>query len=428
MSRGGRWARNAAFLSFSFANTACITVFPQHRFWGHPQEAMWTSLVLLGGALAALLGLAWATRQRSAALRPLSVGLGCAVYAALLLTAGSDALRSPWVYALVVWALSFASGALMQRFDERSVQQAGLDGRVANDLSISLLRFLGMLLAPGAFSLMPPGGAAAQVLLLAMVVLVAFSGWQLLVAQERVVQGAVQGEEPGVDAAIRSAGAPSSAPAAAAVSASAPGSAAGSTPAAPAKAEWMLWAAGVLVYANYCVLASAAPFLLRDLLAQAGAMERAWLLISLVYAAAMLSNALVQWRRWAPRLAWLQGAPATLALVGACLLLPTAASAGGLLLQALASLALGAAFGLFMMGYRDHLTRQALQLQRPALLARYNQLPRWATLLAFGVLAALAGLASAQAGLSLAQGVAAYLLGSSLGVMGMGARWGRRAG
>lgn len=420
MSAGQRWVRNLAFLSFSFANTACITVFPQHRFWRHPQEALWTSAVLLGGAVAALLGLAWAARQRGAALRPPGLWAGCAVYAALLLLAGSDVVGSPLAYALLVWALSFSSGALMQRFDERSVHQAGLAGRVANDLSISLLRFLGMLLAPGAFSLMPPGSAAAQVLLLAMVVLVAFSGWRLLVAEEGVVQG--------VDAAIVSAGAPSSAPAAAAASASAPGSAADPTTAALAKAEWMLWAAGVLVYANYCVLASAAPFLLRDLLAQAGAMERAWLLISLVYAAAMLSNALVQWRRWAPRLAWLQGAPATLALVGACLLLPTAASAGGMLLQALASLALGAAFGLFMMGYRDHLTRQALQLQRPALLARYNQLPRWATLLAFGVLAALAGLASVQARLSLAQGVAVYLLGSSLGVMGMGARWRRRAG
>ena len=40
-------------------------------------------------------------------------------------------------------------------------------------------------------------------------------------------------------------------------------------------------------------------------LAQDGAMERAWLLIAVVYAAAMLSNACVHWRRWAPRLAWL---------------------------------------------------------------------------------------------------------------------------
>ncbi|WP_269631225.1 hypothetical protein [Pelomonas sp. BJYL3] len=400
-----RWARNLAFLSFSFANTACITVFPQHRFWGHPQEAMWTSAVLLGGALAALLGQAWATRRRGAALRPATTGAGWAAYAALLLVAGSKAVPSPLAYALLVWALSFSSGALMQRFDECSVQQAGPDGRVANDLSISLLRFLGMLLAPGAFSLMPPGSAAAQGLLLGMVALVALSGWRLLASAEAGAPGAAV-----------------SAPAVEAMPASAS--------AALARSEWALWAAGVLVYANYCVLASAAPFLLRDLLAQPGAMARAWLLISAVYAAAMLSNALVQWRRWAPRLAWLPVAPVTLMLVGASLLMPAAASAGGLVLQLGASVALGAAFGLFMMGYRDHLTRQAVQLQRPALLARYNQLPRWATLLAFGVMAALSGLASLPGGAPrLAGSVAAYLLLSSLVVLGaMGAMRPMRVG
>ena len=390
MSAGQRWVRNLAFLSFSFANTACITVFPQHRFWGHPQEGMWTSAVLLGGALAALLGLAWAARQRGAALRPPGLWAGCAVYAALLLLVGADAVGSPLAYALLVWALSFSSGALMQRFDECSVQQAGLAGRVANDLSISLLRFLGMLLAPGAFSLMPPGSAAAQALLLAMVALVALSGWRLLASSD-----------PAAPAEPRAAADPS--PASASL----------------ARTEWGLWGAGVLVYANYCVLASAAPFLLRDLLAQPGAMERAWLLISAVYGAAMLANALVQWRRWAPRLAWLPLAPVTLMGVGASLLMPVAASAGGLALQLGASLALGGAFGLFMMGYRDHLTRQALQHQRPALLARYNQMPRWATLLAFGVMAGLAGLASMLGGAQrLADGVAAYLLLSSLLVMG----------
>ena len=190
-----------------------------------------------------------------------------------------------------------------------------------------------------------------------------------------------------------------------------------------ARSEWALWAAGVLVYANYCVLASAAPFLLRDLLAQPGAMARAWLLISAVYAAAMLSNALVQWRHWAPRLAWLPVAPVTLMLASASLLMPAAATAGGLVLQLGASVALGAAFGLFMMGYRDHLTRQAVQHQRPALLARYNQMPRWATLLAFGVMAALAGLASVPGDAPrLAGSVAGYLMLSSLVVLGaMGA-------
>lgn len=442
LGAGRRWVRNLAFLSFSFANTACITVFPQHRFWRHPQEAMWTTAVLLGGAIAALLGLAWAARQRGAPMRPGPMWAGCAVYAVLLMLAGSDALQRPLAYAGLVWALSFSSGALMQRFDERSVLQAGLDGRVANDLSISLLRFLGMLLAPGAFSVLPPGSAAAQGLLLLMVVLVGLSGWCLLTPARAT--GPVCGAGAAAALGPASAGATDTATRAAT---SAVTSAAlsevprGATAQCAARieparapgtgdvAEWTLWWAGVLVYANYCVLASAAPFLLRDLLAQGGAMERAWLLIAVVYAAAMLSNACVQWRRWAPRLAWLPVAPVTLMLVGASLLMPSAASAGGWGLQLGASAALGVAFGLFMMGYRDHLTRQALQLQRPALLARYNQMPRWATLLAFGVLAGLAALTSAAGDASrLAQDVALYLLLSSMGVTLAGICWGRRRG
>ena len=437
----GRWGRNLAFLSFSFANTACITVFPQHRFWRHPQEAMWTTAVLLGGAIAALLGLAWATRQRGAPMRPARMWAGCAVYAVLLMLAGSDACQSPLACAGVVWALSFSSGALMQRFDECSVLQAGVDGRVANDLSISLLRFLGMLLAPGAFSVLPPGGAAAQTLLLAMVALVGVSGGCLLTpvrssspaqvadATAALAAGATVSTDTGVTTPGTTPATTPATPSTGPHEANAQRTASiepSRTPATRDMAEWALWWAGVLVYANYCVLASAAPFLLRDLLAQDGAMERAWLLIAVVYAAAMLSNACVQWRRWAPRLAWLPVAPVTLMLVAASLLLPAAASAGGWGLQLGGSAALGAAFGLFMMGYRDHLTRQALQLQRPALVARYNQMPRWATLLAFGVLAGLAALTSAMGTASrLAEGVALYLLLSSMGVMVAGAWWGQ---
>ena len=44
---------------------------------------------------AALLGLAWATRQRGAPMRPAPMWAGCAVYAVLLMLARAHALQRP---------------------------------------------------------------------------------------------------------------------------------------------------------------------------------------------------------------------------------------------------------------------------------------------------------------------------------------------
>lgn len=383
IAAGRRWGRNLAFLSFSFANTAGVTVFAQHQFWGRPQGAFWTALALLAGAVAALLGVAWAARRSG------SVAAGCVLFGVLLMLAGAGLRWPPLAYAGVLAGLAFLSGALMQRFDQASVQLAGSGERLANDLSVSLLRFLGMWLAPAAFSVMAPGTGWAMGLLAALVLLVGVSAWRFRVDGGQLAPVAPQAAP---DSRL-------------------------------ASREWLLWAAGLMVYANYCVLASAAPFLLRDLLAQPSAMSHAWALIAGVYAAAMGANALVQWRRWAPRLAWLWVAPAVLTLVALGLYVPLAASVA---VQAGGSAALGAAFGLFLMGYRDDLTRQAVQQQRPALLARYNQLPRWATLLAFAVLAGLAT-AAESLGWRLADGVALYLLASSAGVLLLAPWWARAA-
>ncbi len=397
-----RWWRNLAFLPFSFANTAAVTVFPQHHFWRDPQGEGWTAAVLLGEAVAALLGVWWAARRTASGPRRAALAAGCLLFAGLLLAAGADGLARPVPFAGLMWALAFVSSALMQRFDAWSVQQAGADGRVANDLGVSLLRFMGMLLAPCAFSLVAPGSAAAVALSAALAAAVGASGWRLLV------------DAPGAPG-----GAPSEGPSSPVVD---------EPHAAAPWTELALWLAGVLVYADYCVLASAAPYLLRDLVAQPGAMARAWLLVAGVYASAMACNVLVQWRRWRPRLAWTWGAPAVLALAGACLRSPAAARAP---MQALASAALGAAFALFLMGYRDHLTRQAVHHGRPALLARYNQMPRWATLLAFAAMALVALLAGARPA-GVADGVVAYLRGSALlvlaGMLALASWRGRRAG
>lgn len=396
-----RWARNAGFLAFSFANTAAITVFAQHHFWRHPQEALWTSVVLLGDAVAALLGLTWSEHRPAADTRA-ALWCGWLVFATSLLLAGTDAVSGAPGFAVLMWVLCFSASVLMQRFDTRSVRQAGPDERVRNDLGISLLRFLGMLLAPCAFSVVAPGGWGAALLMLAMAAMVALSGWRLLAVEPLPVPSTEpcrQAAGPSGEKRVRTR--------------------------AGASLSWTerrRWAAGVVVYANYCVLASAAPFLLRDLLAQPRAMARAWWLVSLVYAAAMASNSLVQWRRCQPRLGWLRAAPAALLVVAACLCSPGAAAVGTWWVQGVASAALGAAFGVFMMGYRDHVTRQALEEGRPEMVSRYNRMPRWATLLAFAVLAALAAWSS-RTGSSLSTSVARYLLASSLLLTLFATRW-----
>ncbi|MCE4554308.1 hypothetical protein [Pelomonas cellulosilytica] len=385
-------------------------MFAQHHFWRHPQEALWTSVVLLGGAVAALLGLSWSEFGPGANTRA-ALWLGWPVFATSLLLAGTDAVSGAPGFAVLMWVLCFSTSLLMQEFDARSVEQAGFDERVSNDLCISLLRFVGMLLAPCAFSVVTPGGWGAALLMLALASIVALSGWRLLATESPAVQQAAQSPAH-TQLRLRSQAA----------------KLCGEQRARPPSgasmswAERRLWAAGVVVYANYCVLASAAPFLLRDLLVQPQAMERAWVLVSLVYAAAMLCNGLVQWRRWQPRIGWLRVAPATLAVAAACLCSPGAAAVGSWWTQGVASVALGAAFGLFMMGYRNHVTRLALDEGRPEMVSRYNRMPRWATLLAFAVLAALAA-GSSRTAPSLSTSVAGYLLASSLLLTLFATRW-----
>lgn len=396
-----RWRRHVAFVSFSFVNTATVTVLPQHHFWRDPSGDAWTTACLLVSAVSALAGI-WVSarapwRQHAGWL---TGGMGV-VFAATLGLAALDLVMPHGLYLVLMALLSMVSSALMQRYDERSVALAGQEGRVANDLGISLMRFMGMLCAPAFSSVAQPGSALFLGLSAGLAVLVAVSGSAL-----GACKALTDRAETLATAAAAATAQPAPQPAA-----------------SPARdplrgPERGLWLAGLLTYANFCVLASAAPFLLRDLQGLSQAIERAWWLIALVYASAMLGNVQVQRGGWMPRLAWLWGAPVVVLAVAAG---AGASSAAWPVVQGLACGALGVSFSVFLMGLRNHATRQATWHGRPGWLARYNQLPRWATLLAFSVMAAMAALGQ---GLDwpMARGVTLYLGLTSLAVL-LSAPW-----
>ena len=393
-----RWRRHAAFVSFSFVNTATVTVLPQHHFWRDPSGDAWTTACLLVSAVSALAGI-WFSgrapwRQHAGWL---TGGMG-GVFAITLGLAALDLAMPHGLYLVLMALLSVVSSALMQRFDERSVALAGQEGRVANDLGISLMRFTGMLCAPAFSSLAQPGSAMFLGVSAALAVLVVVSGSALGACKPQVA--------PVQTMAAAATDEPQPLPASSPVDDRLRGP------------ERVLWLAGLLTYANFCVLASAAPFLLRDLQGLSHSIGRAWWLIALVYASAMLGNVQVQRGGWMPRLAWLLGAPAVVLGVAAG---AGASSAAWPVVQGLACGALGVSFSVFLMGLRNHATRQATWHARPAWLGRYNQLPRWATLLAFSVMAAMAALGQGL-GWPMARGVTIYLGLTSLGVL-LSAPW-----
>lgn len=368
--------RNLCFYSYSFTNTACIAVFPQHFFWqqrGTPSLPL--SATLLGGALWAWLGVLTADRWGMGRLPRRWAQRLTALYMVGLVSCAAGWIDSMPGFIANQWGLSFLSAYLMQAMDWHSVRASGSAGRVDNDLMVSSLRFLGMLAAPLAFGFVVPEGTTAVML----VIVTACMAWPatLQLGERHTKVAPVSLPQPRTSTAQ----------------------------------EWGLHAVALLIYSHYCVLASAAPYLVAQLVGQTHAVDWGWTLIAVVYASAFVASVLLQWRRRAPRLVKMLLAPITVLAISLAMGMDAARSAP---VQIAGCMALGAAFACFLAAYRSALTLRALHDGRDDLIARFNQLPRQATLGAFVALTVIAWLTASD---QFAAGLRSYLAWSSAAIL-----------
>lgn len=378
----GSLARNIGFLFFSFVNTACITVFPQH-FFAAPQyetRALWLSATLLAGALCSAAGVHLAGKH-GLGRKPMLWGLSsCTVLVLLALVVAADAIVHPLLFLLSQCVLCLGTGYLSQCLDERSMSVSGVKGRIHNDSTITACRFLGMLGAPLLFSFALPGSAFAVAFVAAGALCGLLGTWRLTLAPPISVPSDKHGV-PTTRASVR---------------------------------ERALEGVAIVIYASYCVLASSAVLLLGDLQGFADALTRGPRLIAVVYASAFLGTVLVGTLGGRAQLGWMLPAPILL-LLAAFYLMQDSGRAWSM--QVAVCTALGFGFALLLLCYRNHVSGIALALGRPGLIEKFNRLPILAALLAFLVMVVGAGFAR-LAQVEFAYVVVALLVLASTGAIG----------
>ncbi|PZR17679.1 MAG: hypothetical protein DI536_05055 [Archangium gephyra] len=339
-------ARNGAQLCF--AGSALLNVLSQAFFAraGGADRDAWLSGTLLLGTAASLAGVPAAQRFGLPG-RPLLSGLVLVIGIGALFGL-TFTLESAALFAAVTVVLRFFMQYGTQELDRRAVLLAGEASRRTNDIVGLAMRFGGMLVGPLWFSLVKSSVAS----LFAIALMTALAVWTV------------------------------------ALTASAPQPV--MTNAAPsqlsADERVVLWAARV-IYASYYLLASSIISVLTDLHHLPDAVKRGGLVVTVVYASAIVTTVIELARRRTTRRPVLDMLPAPVAMIFVGFALPSGATAmtgvelaGGVLL--------GVAFARYQLPFRDRATAEAMQ-HRPALLAAYNNLGTTSALLGYAVMSGL---------------------------------------
>ena len=372
-------ARNAGLLYLSFVVSGLINVAAQSFFARTvpDQKQIWLAATLLLGTFASMSGVALARRVGFPG-RPAVTGAAVACSVTALVWWGLH-LDSILLYIGVHVAARALANFATQEIDRRAVALAGATFRRQNDRVGTGLRFAGMLLGPLWFGLFPGAGFPTAIVLGALTL-------ATVVTMREI------------------AAAPPLPPAAAAASGSALGA-----------AERVLVAAAVIIYASYYLLASNIVYVLSDLQGRADSTSFGGLLITIVYGSAILGTvASAPLARRGFGLQWMLIAPAMMVVTGLSLrsrlmTLPFIVYPGTVLL--------GLGFALFLLSFREHVTREA-QRGEAAWISIYNNLGNTSAVLGFGSMLALVAAGRAlgiRYGLLLSAGVAA------LGLAGLGA-------
>lgn len=340
--------RNGAQLFFCFAGSALLNVLSQAFFARTGGEARdtWLAGTLLVGTAASLLGVPTAQRFGLPG-RPRVTGL--ALVAGLGALFGlTFTLESAAAFAVATVVLRFFMQYGTQELDRRAVLLAGAPERRTNDVVGLAMRFGGMLAGPLWFSLVKSTAAS----LAAVAGLTALAAWTV----------ALTGPAPQPEAS------PST------------------SPRLTADERVVLWAARV-IYASYYLLASSIIYVLADLHHVPDAVTRGGLVVTVVYASAIVTTVIELRHERTTRRPVLEMLPAPVAmvLVGCSLRF---ALTGELLVELAGGVLLGVAFARYQLAFRDRATAEALR-NRPALLAAYNNLGTTSALLGYAVMTAL---------------------------------------
>lgn len=372
-------ARNAGLLYLSFVISGLINVAAQSFFARAvpDQKQIWLAATLLLGTFASMSGVAVARRTGFPG-RPAVTGAAAAVAVTVMVWWGLHVDSIALYIGLHLAARALANFAT-QEIDRRAVALAGSAARQRNDRVGTGLRFTGMLLGPLWFGLFPRAGVPTALALGALTA--------ATVVSARAVAAAPpipQTEAVAAASSLRG-------------------------------AERVLVAAAVIIYASFFLLASNILYVLSDLQGLGDSTALGGLLITVVYGSAIVGTVVSgPLARRGLGLRWMLPAPAMIVVTGLSLrsrlmTLPFVVYPG--------AVALGLGFALFLLSFREHVTREA-QRGEAAWISIYNNLGNTSAVLGFGSMLAL--VASGRAlglryGLLLSAGVA------GLGLAGFGA-------
>jgi len=346
--------RNGAQLFYCFAGSALLNVVSQDFFartTGNT-KATWLSATLLIGTVASALGVPAAERM-GLPHRPLMVALAL-VGAIAVLLGQALVVDSALYFAAVTIFLRFLLQYGTQEFDRRSVYLSGEEARRKNDVVGLGMRFGGMLLGPLWFSIARDKLMASLVVIAMLAVL---GAWNAVLIAEAPQANQSHGSRSGtlLDNDDR-----------------------------------LVLVAGRMIYAAYYLLASSVIYVLSDLHHVPSPVRRGGILVTLVYGSAIAIVIVEMLRRHRDRRSLLEMLPAAVVMALVGLALPISA-ARYIEAQVAGAILLGIVFARFQLAFRDHATYEAIQRQRPALLASFNNLGTISALVGYGVMALFVG-------------------------------------
>jgi len=339
------------FLSFLMSGNgnALPQVFFQHYY--PEQKTLLLSIALLSSTIAAVIGIQLSRRVHA---RRIAVAISILLTAAITEALLSVSTATQFITCLVL--VQFADNFLLNRIDHAAVARAG-ELRGFNDGAGTAARLLGMLSAPAFFTVFADN-SLVKMSVIAVLGIAAMAGCLRLFRLQPLSESKKQ---PSAELTV------------------------------PTPIDWLVFAYAIAVYAALYLFAANMIYLLKDLLHIPGAETRGGVAIVTVFFSALVTNGAVAMTTRSSRQTRLRAvalALPALALIAAAGLILGGIQADYSLCLA-ACVAIGVSYGIFLWEMRDYSTSAAKQ-GKTVLLSWFNNMANISSLLAFGLMLALA--------------------------------------